>query len=84
MLIVNWLMEMEPLSEDVVVELLKAHFTVMLVTHAEHARLNSSGLRSTMPADWKIGDNLFARYERVGIEFSVPPASQASHIKSLS
>jgi hypothetical protein len=71
MAVVNRLMDMEPLTEVAVTELLTRWFRVMLVTHDEHARLNASGLRSTMPSDWD-GTDLFSRYAAVGIE----PASE--------
>lgn len=73
MVIVNWLMDMEPLTEGAVVRMLKKYFRVMLVTSEEHARLNASGVRSTMPPDWKRA-NVFARYEMVGI---VPAANSS-------
>jgi hypothetical protein len=69
MAIVNWLMELDPLTNESVEALLKRYFTVMLVTEEEHARLNASGLRSTMPPDWD-GENVFARYDAVGIEYA--------------
>jgi hypothetical protein len=67
MAIVNWLMDLEQLTNATVTNLLERYFTVMLVTQEEHARLNSSGLRSTMPQDWDRS-NVYARYEMVGIE----------------
>jgi hypothetical protein len=67
MAIVNRLMELEPLTTAAISELLSSWFTVMLVTHEEHTRLNASGLRSTMPRDWD-GSKIFARYAAVGIE----------------
>lgn len=69
MAIVNWLMELDPLTNESVEALLKRYFTVMLVTEEEHARLNASGLRSTMPPDWD-GENVFARYDAVGIGYT--------------
>ena len=65
--IVNRLMDMKPLTTATISELLTNHFMVMLVTHEEHARLNASGLRSTMPREWD-GSDIFARYAAVGIE----------------
>ncbi len=67
MAVVNRLMDMEPLTEAAVTKLLTQWFRVMLVTHEEHARLNASGLRSTMPSDWD-GTDVFFRYAAVGIE----------------
>jgi len=72
MAIVNRLMDMEPLTATAITELLTSRFMVMLVTREEHARLNASGLRSTMPRDWD-GSDVFARYAAVEIE----PASPA-------
>ena len=67
MAIVNRLMDMEPLTTTAIKELLTSRFMLMLVTREEHARLNASGLRSIMPADWD-GSDIFARYAAVGIE----------------
>lgn len=69
MAIVNHLMDMESLTPQAITEFLTSHFAVMLVTHDEHARLNASGLRSTMPKDWD-GSDVFARYSAVGIELA--------------
>ena len=67
MLIVNWLMDMPPLTKDKVGALLKKYFRVLLITKDEHARLNASGLRSKMPENWDEED-VWARYRAVGIE----------------
>ena len=67
MAVVNRLMEMKSLTEKSVADLLRRWFTVVLVTREEHARLNASGLRSTMPPKWN-GSDVFARYRAVGIE----------------
>lgn len=72
MAIVNWLMDLEPLTTATVTDLLDRYFTVMLVTQEEHARLNASGLRSTMPQDWDKS-NVYARYKIVGIEHGAVP-----------
>lgn len=67
MAIVNWLMDLNPITEEAVTTLLRKYFTVMLVTKEEDIRLNASGLRSTMPPEWDRA-NVYARYEVVGIE----------------
>ena len=67
--IVNSLMEMRPLTKAGVINLLTDRLRVMVVTRDEHARLNSSGLRSKMPLDWD-GSDVFARYAAIGIEFT--------------
>ena len=68
MVIVNLLMALNPLTEDAVEAILKKHFKVWLVTKAEHAKLNASGLCSTMPPGWD-GCDVFARYTAAGIQF---------------
>jgi hypothetical protein len=65
--IVNRLMDMQPLTKAGVIELLTNYLKVMVVTHEEHALLNSSGLRSKMPVNWD-GKNVFDRYAVIGIE----------------
>ena len=75
MAIVNRLMDMEHLTEATVIELLSKCFSVMLVTREEHALLNSSGFRSTMPPGWD-GSDVFARYLAVGIEAAPTQNSQ--------
>ena len=67
--IVNRLMDMHPLTEAGVIEILTNYLRVMIVTRDEHALLNASGLRSTMPSDWD-GKDVFARYAAIGIEVS--------------
>ena len=81
MAIVNWLMDLEPLTNATVADLLERYFTVMLVTQEEHALLNSSGLRSTMPAQWDKA-NVFARYEMVGIEHGAVPNNSVGSFPS--
>jgi len=65
--IVNMLMDMEPKIAKDVENVLKKYLRVLLVTKEEHAKLNSSGLRSKMPKDWDNND-VWARYRAVGIE----------------
>ena len=67
--IVNRLMAMRPLTKTRVIAFLTLSHRVILVTHEEHARLNSSGLRSTMPSDWD-GKDVFHRYAALGIKLA--------------
>jgi hypothetical protein len=67
--IVNRLMGLNPLTEEAIESLLRRLFVVTLVTKAEHALLNASGVRSTMPEGWD-GKNVYARYEAVGIRMA--------------
>jgi hypothetical protein len=38
-----------------------------VLTKAEDDRLNDAGLKQQMPPGWKLGDDPFARYKRVGL-----------------
>ena len=67
MVIVNMLMDMKPLTKRKVENRLKKYLHVLVVTKEEHRKLNSSGLRYKMPEEWD-GKNVWARYEKVGIE----------------
>lgn len=67
--IVNMLMNLPSLENHKVEALLKKYFRVLLVTKEEHQKLNSSGLRSKMPLGWD-GEDVWARYKAVGIEYS--------------
>lgn len=69
MVLVNLLMALEPLTPEAVTDLLTRCFQVTLVTKAEHAKLNSCGLRSTMPKGWD-GVDVFARYTAACIQFT--------------
>jgi len=66
-LIVNMLMDMEPLTKRRISNLLRKLFRVRTVTKEEHSRLNGMGLRSKMPDDWN-GKDPWARYDAAGIE----------------
>jgi hypothetical protein len=65
--IVNVLMNMPSLDPQLVEAVLRKFYVVRLVTAEEHGRLNGSGLRSVMPADWDETD-VFARYKKAGID----------------
>jgi hypothetical protein len=67
MVIVNRLMDMNPLTAEAVAELLQRLFIVRLVTAEEDTRLTAAGLRYSMPPAWD-GSDMFARYSAVGIE----------------
>jgi hypothetical protein len=73
--LVNAMMDMEPVTTPGVLQLLKSHFAVMLVTKEEHAALNRSGLRSKMPDNWDKNDVL-ARYREIGIKPASPGSSK--------
>ena len=64
--IVDLLMDMKPITNQKVKNVLKKYYYVMLITKEEHAKLNSSGLRSKMPENWD-GKDVLARYKAVGI-----------------
>lgn len=65
--IVNWLMEMNPLTKLRVTNLLKKVYRVRLVTKDENRKLNVGELRSKMPDGWD-GKDVFARYRAANIK----------------
>lgn len=83
MTIVNLLMKLAPLTEEAVTDLLTSYYLVRLVTKAEHAKLNASGLCSTMPKDWD-GIDVFARYAAVGIQLCPEPSGATSSLVARS
>ncbi|MCH9853263.1 MAG: hypothetical protein K0U45_07135 [Alphaproteobacteria bacterium] len=67
MVIVNKLMELRELEVNIVEKILRDWYRVCLITKEEDSLLRSNGLRSVMPDGWD-GKNVWARYEKVGIE----------------
>jgi|GEM_PF-741396 len=65
--IVRWLMEMNPLTELRVTNLLKKFYRMRLVTKEENTRLNEGELRSKMPDGWD-GKDVYARYRAAKIK----------------
>lgn len=61
------LLELNDISPEAVQNVLLRYETRVLITKAENARLNASGLQSKMPPTWDHTDPL-ARYTAVGIE----------------
>ena len=55
---------------DAARELLVKYLRPIWITVDENKMLSAAGLRSKMPARWKIGDDVFARYRAVGIEIA--------------
>lgn len=49
-------------------DFLHVHFKRGVLTSGEDAQLNTAGLRQSMPAGWRSGDNPFARYRAVGLQ----------------
>jgi hypothetical protein len=47
--------------------LIKKYYVICAITKEEDRQLNAAGLRSKMPKDREIDNNVFARYEAVGI-----------------
>lgn len=67
MVIVNMLMDLDFLTNERIEQILRKYFRVCLVSKNEDALLRKNRLGSTMPDDWD-GQNIWARYETVGIE----------------
>ena len=61
------LMALQPVNEETVGDVLNRYGVAVLITKAEHRRLDSEGFRDKMPATWDELDPL-ARYRAAGIE----------------
>lgn len=57
-----------PATAESVRQFLDDHLFVCLITPDEAHRLSMLDLRSFMPAGWKWGDDLFARYDAADID----------------
>ena len=49
-------------------DILSKYFQVVWITQEEDELLRKSGLNSSMPDGWEVGDDPSARYNQVGIE----------------
>ena len=49
-------------------EILKYSDCVVILSRDEDEKLSSAKLKSSMPKNWKYFDNIFARYESIGID----------------
>jgi len=57
-------------TETAVAKILRQTGKVTLLLRKENKKLKDAGLRSAMPAGWKIGDDPEVRYREVGIRIS--------------
>lgn len=63
------LLDLQSVSNDTVLSVLKKHDTICLITKEEDAILNTAGYKSSMPILWENqGHDSLARYKAVGIE----------------
>lgn len=72
------LLQLNDVTPEALRDVLLRYETRVLITKAENARLNASGLQSTMPRTWDQTDPL-ARYKAAGIELvenKHPPLDQ--------
>ena len=58
-------------EENSVRQLMETYGEVCVITRQEDARLRAAGLRNEMPQGWLIGDDVFARYQSVGIRVQI-------------
>ena len=64
-------------SDRALADYIKHHLRIVRISHEECQRLDQKlqlGLRQSMPTDWKIGDDVYARLTAAGIEWSPLPA----------
>lgn len=63
-------------SESVILQVAKmieSNLAIVLISRAEQIRLDVDlGLRTSMPKDWKFGDNVYARLDAAEIEWDNP------------
>lgn len=67
----EWLLEVvenNPWTSREEIAQMLDRFPMAVITKAEDDVLNQSGYRQKMPAGWKIGDDMWARYRAVGFD----------------
>ena len=67
-IVMNKLLSLDSLTNENIMSILQKYYVICAVTKEEDKRLNAAGLKSKMPDGWdETNDNVFARYESVGI-----------------
>jgi hypothetical protein len=69
--LIEMLFSLDELSPDSVWEVIEKYYVICKITRKEDEELSKAGFKSEMPEGWcKDSDEVFARYERVGITYS--------------
>ena len=58
---------MEAKNENEITSILKNTDYIVILSHFEDNKLRKASLISSMPDNWKYGDDIFARYKKVNI-----------------
>ena len=58
---------MEAKNENEITSILKNTDYIVILSHFEDDKLRKVGLISSMPDNWKYGDDIFARYKKANI-----------------
>ncbi len=59
-------------TDEAIAAFIRDHVKIVMISEDECRRLDRStdlGLRQRMPADWKVGDDVFARLKAAGIDW---------------
>ena len=71
-IVVNKLLELDPLTDDNIMSVLKKYYFICIITKEEDKRLNTARLRRSMPPEWnEEKDSIFARYEHDEVNIKV-------------
>lgn len=70
-LVMDKLFAIKELNQNSVWRVIKKYYIICSITKEEDRKLSSKGFKSKMPNGWcENEENLFARYEEVGINYS--------------
>jgi hypothetical protein len=72
--IADWVMNLKTNDKEAIYNIFSNHCWAAIVTREEDQKLNSAKLQSVMPSEWEFGNEITARYKKVGIELLQPQA----------
>lgn len=64
-------------DDEVIYNLFKNYCWATIITREEDQKLNTAKLRSAMPSEWRFGEDVYARYKKVGIDLLPPLETEA-------
>lgn len=71
----DWVMNLETNEKESIRDIFTKYCRAAIVTCEEDKKLNNAKLQSVMPSQWQTGDEITARYTKVGIELFSPSLS---------
>lgn len=70
--VMNKLLELNSLTDEAMLQIIKKYYIICKITKEEDNRLNTAKLRKSMPPEWdEENDSLFARYEHEKVNISI-------------